>query len=335
MAIELDRRQLLIAASTAAAATSVARVSSALVPGMKVRMTTGLRATVQCAIWLGTETGVFQKHGLDVSIPRLEVGGPESVAGLLRGDWDFLQTGTAPMTEAVLKGDDAVILLRNSDPHTSSYIMTKPSITKLEQLAGKRVGVLTNVQVGQAGIVTRLTLESAGVTATYVGLGSFQNVYDALAAGTIDAGVLPVDLRFPGQTKYGWNAFEIKRSTFVAPSIFGTTRRLIASNREMVLRAVRGVVETIHLFKTRRDLVVPLLQRYIGIEDRKAVEDLHDFYAPLFPKVPRPSFSSFQSVRDYFADKFPAARSLRESDIADSSLIEEVERSGFIEKLYG
>ena len=98
--------------------------------------------------------------------------------------------------------------------------------------------------------------------ASYVGLGTFQNIYAALAAGTIDAGILPVDLRFPGQTKYGWNAFETKRSAFVAPSIFGTTRRMIASNREVVLRAVRGFVETIYVFKTRRAIVAPLLQRY-------------------------------------------------------------------------
>ena len=335
-ALAVVRTRSRVSAAHAGEAAATGRpVGSALAADVKVRMTTGLRATVQCAIWLGTETGVFKKHGLDLSIPKLEVGGPESVAGLLRGDWDFLQTGTAPMTEAVLKGNDAVILLRNSDQHTSGYIMTKPSITTLEQLAGKQVGVLTNVEVGQAGIVTRLTLESAGVTASYLGLGTFRNIYAALAAGTIDAGVLPVDLRFSGQTKYGWNAFETKRSAFVAPSIFGTTRRMIASNREVVLRAVRGFVETIHVFKTRRDMVVPLLQRYIGIEDRKAVENLYEFYVPLFPKVPRPSFGNFQSVRDYFADKYPAARTLQETDVADSSLIDEVERSGFIERLYG
>jgi hypothetical protein len=145
---------------------------------------------------------------------------------------------------------------------------------------------------------------------------------------------LPVDLRFPGQVKYGWNAFEAVRSGFAAPSIFGTTRRMIASNRDTVLRAVRGFVETIYVFKTRREIVVPLLQRYMQIEDRTAVENLYDFYVPLFPKVPRPSFSNFQSVRDYFSDKYPAARTLQESDIADSSFVDEVERSGFIERLY-
>ncbi|MBI3517079.1 MAG: ABC transporter substrate-binding protein [Proteobacteria bacterium] len=338
MTSRLDRRQLLTgsAAATAIAAVPPGNVvGSAWAADVKVRMTTGLRATTQCVTWLGTETGIFKKHGLDVSLPKLEVGGPESVAGLLRGDWDFLQTGTAPMAEAVLKGGDTVILLRNSDPHAGIFIMTRPEIVDLAQLAGKRVGVLTNAEVGQTGIATRLTLEDAGVAASYIGLGTYRNIFAALVAGTVDAGALPVDLRFSGQTKYGWNAFETKQSGFIAPSIFGTTRRMIAARRESVLAAVRGFVETIHAFKTQRDVVVPLLQRYLDIEDRSAVERLHDFYVPLFPKVPRPSFRNFQSVRDYFAKSYPAAATLQESDIADASLIDEVERSGFIERVYG
>lgn len=331
----MSRRKFIGRIGAAAAVPSCLAVGSALAADTNVRMATGLRATSQCVTWLGVEMGVFKKHGLDVNTLKLEVGGPESVAGLLRGDWDFVQTGTAPMAEAVLKGEDSVILLRNTDPHTGLFIMTRPEITGLAQLAGKRVGVLTNTEVGQTGIVTRTTLERAGVTATYAGLGTYGNIYAALAAGTIEAGALPVDLRFPGQTKFGWNAFEAVRLSFEAPSIFGTTRRMIASNRAAVLAAVRGVVETISVFKTKREMVVPLLQRYMGIEDRKAVETLYDFYVPLFPRAPRPDFDNFQSVRDYFADKYPAARTLQESQIADSSFIDEIERSGFIGRLYG
>jgi hypothetical protein len=32
-------------------------------------------------------------------------------------------------------------------------------------------------------------------------------------------------------------------------------------------------------------------------------------------------------IRDLFAERYPAARELRESDIADSSLVDEIERS--------
>jgi hypothetical protein len=41
-----------------------------------------------------------------------------------------------------------------------------------------------------------------------------------------------------------------------------------------------------------------------------------------------------QALRDFLVAKYPAAVSLKESDIADSSLIDELERSGFIDRLY-
>jgi hypothetical protein len=109
---------------------------------------------------------------------------------------------------------------------------------------------------------------------------------------------------------------------------------LIASNRELVMNVMQGFVETIHLFKTRPDIVVPLLQRYVKIEDRKVAEELHAFHVPVFQKVPRPSFPGMQALREFLVAKYPAAVSLKESDIADSSFIDELERSGFIDRLY-
>lgn len=89
-----------------------------------------------------------------------------------------------------------------------------------------------------------------------------------------------------------------------------------------------------HLFKTRPDIIVPLLQRYIKIEDRKAAEELYAFHVPVFQKVPRASFPEMQQLRKFLVAKYLAATSLKESDIADSSFIDELERSGFIDRLY-
>ena len=107
--------------------------------------------------------------------------------------------------------------------------------------------------------------------------------------------------------------------------------------REIATRyGVSGVFERWQdmLEQTRPDIVVPALQRYLHIEDRKAAEDLHAFHVPLFQKVPRPSFPGMQTLRDLLAPKYPAAASLQESDIVDSSLIDELERNGFIDRLY-
>jgi hypothetical protein len=55
---------------------------------------------------------------------------------------------------------------------------------------------------------------------------------------------------------------------------------------------------------------------------------------PVFQNVPRPSFPRMQALRQFLVAKYPAALSLKESDIADSSFVDELEQSGFIDQLY-
>lgn len=284
----------------------------------------------QSTAWLGAEAGIFKKHGVDLGVTAIAIGGPQAAAGVLRGDFEFAHTGVLPVAEEVLKGNDIVILATPTSEFPNQFVMTRKEITELGQLSGRKVGVLS--ETGQTSVATRITIEKAGATATYLSLVRFDRIFAALAAGEIDAGALPVDLRFVGAARYGWNAFPI--SEFGTPSIFATTRKLIASDRDLVMNVMGGFVETIHLFKTQPDLVVPLLQRYLNIADRNAAEELYRYHVPVFQKVPKPLLGNLQNVRDVLAAKYPAAAALREVDIADASFIEQLERDGFIEQLY-
>ena len=329
--MELFRREFLhFMAGAAALPVAASRLAWAQAASQKVRAATGLLATWQSTAWLGAEAGVFKKYGIDMTLPAIAVGGPQAAAGLIRGDWEFAHTGTLPVAEEVLKGRDIVILATPTSEFVNSFVMTRKEITELAQLTGKKVGVLT--ETGQTSVAARITVEKAGATANYVPLIKFDRIYAALANGEIDAGALPIDLRFAGQAHYAWNAFPIHE--FGTPSIFASTRKLISSNRELVMNVMKGFVETIHLFKTQPDIVVPLLQRYLKIDDRKAAEDLYAFHVPVFQKAPRPSFPGMQTLRDQLVTKYPAASSLKETDIADPSFIDELERNGFIEGLY-
>lgn len=330
---EMNRRKFLHSLAGAAATSATPHFARAKVPAttvQNVRVATGLLAMWQSTAWLGAEAGVFAKRGIDLTLPAIAVGGPEAAAGLVRGDWEFAHTGTVPVAEEVLKGHDVVILATPTSDFPKSFVMTRKEITELAQLAGKKVGVLTNT--GQTSTAARITIEKAGATATYLPLVKFDRIYAALTDGEIDAGALPIDLRFSGQALHGWNAFPI--DAFDVPSIFATTRKLIASNRQLVMNVMQGFVETIHLFKTQPDVVVPLLQRYVKIDDRKAAEDLYAYHVPVFQRIPRPSFAGMQTLREFLAARYPAAASLSESDVADPSFIDELERNGFIDRLY-
>jgi hypothetical protein len=104
---------------------------------------------------------------------------------------------------------------------TVDITVTRKEITQLAQLGGRKVGVLT--ETAQTSVATRITIVKAGATATYVPLITFDLIFAALAAGDMDAGALPIDLRFRGEIRYGWNAFPLY--SFGTPSIFATTRK--------------------------------------------------------------------------------------------------------------
>ena len=302
---------------------------------LNVRMTTALRAPTHSLAWCGTQTGVFAQLELAVSFPVIETTGPEAVHGLERGEWEFCQTGTLPVVESFLQGGDAVVLFRNALQHANLCLALRPGLTTLAELDGKRVGVLSDATSGQTGINARLTLEQAGAAATYVGLGGYGNIYKALIAGDIDAGPLPLHLRFAGERQYGWTIFELAFGGAI-PSVFATTRKLIASDRERVLRVAQGFIRTVRDFKTRPEVYIPVLQQFLQVDDRKLVEDQYRFYVPLFPQVPRMALSAegLQSIRDTFARTYPAAAQVREADFTDSSIVDELEQSGFIAKVY-
>ena len=114
----------------------------------------------------------------------------------------------------------------------------------------------------------------------------------------------------------------------------GCTRRLITANRSIVARLVKGYVEAIHLFKTMRADVVPLLQRFLGFKDRGAVEAAYDFYAPRFQPLPRPSASGIQKLLHELAVDRPAAGVLWFSAVIDGSFLDELDRNGIVRDLY-
>jgi ABC-type nitrate/sulfonate/bicarbonate transport system substrate-binding protein len=294
-----------------------------------MRVATGLSATWQSLAWIGAEAGLFRKRGIDFTFPALAVGGPEAAAGLARGDWEFAHTGVLPVAEQVLSGYDVVIVSTPTCQFANSFVMARPGVGDLAELDGMQVGIVT--ENGQTSVAARLAIENAGAKARYVALNTFENIYGALVGGKIDAGVLPVDVRSSGRQQHGWNAFALYE--FGTPSVFATTRRLLTSNRNTALRVMQGLVETIHVFKTRPDVVVPMLQRYLNIENRDTVVELHALHVPLFQRVPRPMLSGLSNLREYLSKSFPSAASLGEDDISDASLIDELDENGFIKAL--
>jgi ABC-type nitrate/sulfonate/bicarbonate transport system substrate-binding protein len=312
---------------------SIAQGAAQAQPSYRTRIVTGLRATLESLGWIAMEVGIFKRLGLECTFPRLETGGPEAVAGVVRGDWEFAETGSAPYAQVALDGKDTTILLAAVGPLPIGLpILTRPEISDPRQLDGKRLGVLTDA--GQIAISVRSALQTWGVSATLVPLGTFGAIYAALGSGEIDAGAFTVDYRFLGPGELGLNALDTPSPGHV-PVVVGCSRRLIAADRTLVAKVVQGYVEAIHFFKTKHSDVIPLLQQFLMFKDRNAVEEAYRFYAPLLQPLPRPSAAGLRTLLQDLRRNQPSAVLLSPTDLVDSSFLDEFEQAGLIETLYG
>jgi ABC-type nitrate/sulfonate/bicarbonate transport system substrate-binding protein len=297
-----------------------------------VRIAIAVRATSQSLGWIGTEAGIFHRLGLNVMFPAMETAAVEAVAGLVRGEWDFVEVGGAPIVQGVLDGHDTVMLLAAEQvPLVGRYLVARQDLTTPIDLRGRRIGILT--EAGQTGISARAMLHQWGIAATLVPLGTYPKIYAALRAQDIDAGILSEEYRLAAQRAFGFTAFPIPPSAL--PPALASTRRLIRRRRGLVARVVQGYVETIHLFKTNRALVMPLLHRFLQYFDQEIIEDIYEFYAARFQPLPLPSTCAIQQMLDEFAATYPVARTLPPTAVTDTSMLEELEQSGLVARLYG
>src|ERR1051325_9856872 len=91
----------------------------------------------QSNVWVAKEEGIFKKYGLDVE-PIFLRGGQLATQALAGGDPPIVNIGT--VVQADLTGFD-LVLIAAVETKYDQIVFTRPNITRLEQLRGKRVGI--------------------------------------------------------------------------------------------------------------------------------------------------------------------------------------------------
>jgi hypothetical protein len=107
---------------------------------------------------------------------------------------------------------------------------------------------------------------------------------------------------------------------------------LLKTQRETLRLLLQGLVEGIYVTKTRPDIVLKALKEE-GIDDPRVGRTVHERMAKNIRDYPIPDSKGLQAAIDSLG--LPKARGAQAKDFMDTTLLEEIKRSGFIEKLYG
>jgi len=105
---------------------------------------------------------------------------------------------------------------------------------------------------------------------------------------------------------------------------------LLKNQRENVRRFLQAMTEGIYVFKTKPDVAKAVLKES---NNEAEVGSLYERLQKSFREYPLPERRGIQNVIEFMPT--PKARGARAEDFMDTSLIEEIKKSGFIDRLYG
>lgn len=295
-----------------------------------VRIAVGAASVAHLPGWMAVEGGYFSREGLHPELIFIR-GGPQTVAALLGGDVSLVQVYSQPLLSAKLGGADTVILAGLINQPLFS-VMSVPAVGRPEDLRGKRMGITT---FGSAtDLALRLALKKWGLNpesdVTILQIRGIPEILGALQSGAIDAGIVSPPTNIMA-LKAGFRelAYLPKLGISFQHTTLSTTRRYLSRNREVAIRILKSYTAGIRRIKSDRPFSLKVLSKYFRTSDREVLDYTYESAVHLFQEIPYPTLQGIQSTLDFLGEKDAKARQAKPAEFVDTTLLDEIEKSGF------
>jgi len=288
----------------------------------------------QSMLHLAKDSGMLAKYRFTAEV-LLIPGTPRTVQALIAGDLDYVTAGAPASLRARAQGADVVILSTLAN-FSSQRIMLRPesTLTNFKELKGKIIGV---TQYGSGGdTFLRAALRKTGIKeneVTILQMGGTPGVAQGLESGRIEVGVLGDSgmlLVFRGRAKMmkGASAREMGFRGTDAP--LTTTERKLKADRGAVVRFMQAYLETLHYFQTNKAGTARILSKYMRGVSEEHISLWCDELRATMKEIPYPDEEALRAEMDMMNvpnNQIPAG-------YVNTSILDEIKKSGFVDKLY-
>jgi len=297
----------------------------------KIRVAFSAISPTQGVLWVADMGGLFSKNGISAEMIYTRA----AIETLIAGEVQFGQMTGSLMFSARLQGADPVMLAGVQDI-LNDRLVVRPNINSVEDLKGKRVGVFRFGSASHLRMLNVLPRYGMGERdIAFLQVGDTPERLIALHGGSIDATLLAPPDDF-GALRLGMKILLNLRELNVSYQGTGlvTTQRLLGRNRDLARRFLKAFVEGIYLVRTNPTVSKRALAKYRQTKDEKQIEDAYLTLREIVKPKPYPSIDGFKTIIKDAIDRIPAAKTANPKDFIDTSLLEELDRSGYIDGLY-
>jgi len=215
------------------------------------------RSTLDMPFYVARERNFFREEGLDAEIILIKAN--LAVQALLGGSIDF-GTATGTAVSAIVNGADVRVVLAMSDAPSFDLIV-QPSITSVQQLRGKKIGVagiggLTEILARQILIANHVPPEQV----TFLPLGASDVTYVSLKAGVIEATLLQIPQTFMAQDE-GFRKIASGGDVYrIIQGGLAVAKATVTERPELVTKTIRATLRAVRLIKNDKKYALEFMK---------------------------------------------------------------------------
>jgi len=279
--------------------------------------------------------GLFKKNGLDVDLVYIQ-GSPILTTAMVSGQVPMAFLGGAALIASAVGGADTVYLACGINTLYWRFFTT-PDIKTVADLKGKKLGVTT---IGsQEDSVVRFILRERGLIPDrdfgIVAVGGAPTRLAALSKGVIHGSTFipPQDI---AAEKLGLNPLidMSKLGLYNPGSCFASTKTFVRTHRDTVMKVMKTFVEGLRYYRNNREFVLKVTADFAQNRDPNVLNPTYDVVTRYQDRVPYVNMKGIEFMLKTLEPRDPRAKTFDPANVVDSSFIQELEKTGFVDAVW-
>jgi NitT/TauT family transport system substrate-binding protein len=279
-------------------------------------------------LWVGHETGLYQKNGVELEL--LYIGSStRAVQALLSGDIDIVYSAAGAVVDANLAGADLVMIGCQYDQGQTSFFTTA-SITSTSGLKGKTLGVSRFGSFSDfvARYVLRKNRLQPVKDVAILQVGGTQEIIAAMQKNLVQGGSISLPLSLNAK-QLGFREL-MTTETIRLPFDYGcfiVKRTLLRAKREELKRVLRATIAAYDLAIQEPQIAKKAVAKYTRTTDPDILDATYKENVKEYAqRIPWVSLKGLVSIVDFRGEGTAEVKKLALDKMYDNSLLQEIQK---------
>jgi ABC-type nitrate/sulfonate/bicarbonate transport system substrate-binding protein len=258
------------------------------------------------------------------------------MSALTAGEIQVYQGGAEGLIRLVSGGGDGIFVATQYNFVGHYVLMTDPSISRLEDLRGKRIALdPTSPTYGyMLKVLERVGLKKEDVSFVQFGTVGQPERTMAVLRKQAEATILTAPNTYAAE-KQGLTKFSIIRDLGIRQliTVTATTKRFVREKRDAVDGFLRAYVEALSYVKSQRYTTLKVIAKYTRQHDPEVLNKFYDDLVPDLPHIPYIDEASARATVEAMQLQGPPLPKVEIKALVDNSLLKAIEADGFLDKI--